>query len=105
VFSLLEDRGPLDPSWIIRKEYQPPLHIETRIQELELFLKDDNYNSQHVNIKAVITMYEEGVLPDVEKYGRLVHIQAGKIVPREDVDLTNLVKTPNWIEVCYTLKF
>jgi hypothetical protein len=62
-----------------------PFDIEKRIQELRSYLdpKSPDYQpeNQHINIKAVIKLYEEGKIDGIQK----VFIKDGKIVPEEEI--------------------
>ena len=96
LFDVSEDRGPLDPSWIVRWDDRlaTPIDPNKRISELNILLEDDHYESQRVNVQAVISMYEQHILPDPNEC--LVHIQDGKIVPLDNLDLN---RKPYWTEV------
>jgi hypothetical protein len=63
-----------------------PFDVKERIQQLRNFL-DPNHphyqlvpEYQHVNIKAIIKLYEEGKIDGTQK----VYLKDGKIVPREE---------------------
>jgi len=61
-----------------------PLNVEERIQELRSYLdpKNPDYEpeNQHINIKALIKLYEDGKIDGTEE----VCIKEGKIVPIEE---------------------
>jgi len=73
----------------------PTFDVEKRIEELRSYLdpKSPNYQPkiQHINIKAVIKLYEEKKFDGTQK----VFIKDGKIVPREE---TFKGLTPSFIE-------
>jgi hypothetical protein len=77
-----------------------PFDVQKRIQELHGYLDPKNpwyeFEQQHVNIKAVIQLYEDGIIDGSEE----VFIMQGKIVTEEETLEAN---TWAWIEV-YSFK-
>jgi len=78
-----------------------PFDVKKRIQELRSYLdpKSPDYQpeDQHINIKAVIKLYEEGEIDGIQE----VFIKDGKIVPEEE---TFKGPSPSFIEeICYQL--
>jgi hypothetical protein len=77
-----------------------PFDVQKRIQELRGYLDPKNpwyeFEQQHVNIKAVIQLYEDGIIDGSEE----VFIMQGKIVTEEETLEAN---TWAWIEV-YSFK-
>ena len=62
-----------------------PFDVQERLQELRSYL-DPNHpdyqpEQQHINIKAVIKLYEDGKIDGVEQ----VYIKDGKIVPKKEI--------------------
>lgn len=62
-----------------------PFDIQKRIEELHNYLdpKSSNYQPehQHINIRAVIKLYQEGKIDGVEQ----VFIKDGKLIPRKEI--------------------
>jgi hypothetical protein len=63
--------------------FPEPFNVQKRIQELRGYLDPNNPNyqpeQQHINIKAVIKLYEDGKINGKEE----VFIMDGKLVPEE----------------------
>jgi hypothetical protein len=78
IFRLNEERGRLDPSWVVRYPRNPEIDSAKRIDELRALLERSGYEDQRVNIEAAISMYKRGFLPDPSN--TLVKIQDGAIV-------------------------
>jgi hypothetical protein len=78
IFRLNEERGRLDPSWVVRYPRNPGIDSAKRIDELRVLLERSGYEDQRVNIEAAISMYKRGVLPDPSN--TLVKIQDGAII-------------------------
>ncbi|KIN04941.1 hypothetical protein OIDMADRAFT_50774 [Oidiodendron maius Zn] len=62
-----------------------PFDIQKRIQQLRSFLDPNNVHyqpeRQHINIKAVIKLYEDGKIDGVNR----VHVMDGEVVPEEKI--------------------
>ena len=82
----------------------PVFDVQERIEQLLSYLEPSNPmyqpEPQHINIKAAITLYQEGKLDGFQR----VYITGGKIVTEEVADKT---MTWVWSEVilCSVFKF
>ena len=78
--------------WLPQNPCPPiPFDVQGRITELRTYLDPNSSRyqrpEQHENIKALITLYEEGKING----GDRVYIQKGKIIQRE-----HMLKDPGW---------
>ena len=69
----------------LRSQTPVPFDVQKRIQELRTFLdpKHPHYEreQQHINIKAIIKLYEDGEIDGIKE----VFVKDGKVVSREEV--------------------
>ena len=77
--------------WSPATPINPPFDVQKRIKELRSYLDPNNPDReperQHVNIRAVIKLYEDGKIDGIKP----VSVMNGKIVSREEI-----FKEPSW---------
>jgi len=77
-------------------------NVQERIEQLRSYLDPNNPlyqpEPQHINIKAAITLYEDGELDGLQR----VYITSGKVVTRE---VANNTMTWVWAEVIFVPRF
>src|SRR3954451_15562671 len=92
VISIMSDKMEFSPAI----PWPAPFDVKKRIQELRGYLDPKNpryeFEQQHVNIKAVIQLYEDGKIDGSEE----VFIMHGKVVTEQETLEGN---TWAWIEV------
>lgn len=71
--------------WLPSPPINPPFNVEERIKTLRSYLNPNNPlyqpKRQHVNIEAVIKLYEEGKIDGI----RPISVKNGKIVSEEEI--------------------
>ena len=71
--------------WLPAIPNNPPFDVQKRIEKLRSYLDPNNPSyqpePQHVNIKAVIKLYEDGKIDGIKD----VSVMNGKIVSREEI--------------------
>jgi hypothetical protein len=82
VISIMPDKIEFSPAI----PWPAPFDVQKRIQELRGYLDPKNpryeFEQQHINIKAVIQLYEDGI---IDGSGEDVFIMEGKVVTEEEM--------------------